>query len=374
MRHLGKAVILLLTAGSAAASAAQAPITGERPAAAKPFTATQLASFDSPWAMTFLPDGEILVTEKAGKLLLLSADGKRRTVVAGMPDVDSAGQGALGEVVRHPDFATNRLIYFSYSAPGLPNAIVLARGKLVSGPDGAKLEDVVTLYRAHPAASGGHYAGRIAFAPDGHLFFSIGERQKFTPAQDPAGVLGKIVRLTAKGKPAPGNPLTAKGFDPAVWSYGHRNPLGLAFDVQGRLWNAEMGPRGGDEVNLILPGRNYGWPTVSNGNHYDGRPIPDHPTQPEFEAPKVSWNPSVSPSSLLFYSGSLFPAWKGKALVGALSGEALILIDTGEDGAREEARYAMGKRIRAVNQGPDGAVYLLEDKAGGRLLRLTPHR
>lgn len=374
MRHLGKAVILLLTAGSAAASAAQAPITGERPAAAKPFTATQLASFDSPWAMTFLPDGEILVTEKAGKLLLLSADGKRRTVVAGMPDVDSAGQGALGEVVRHPDFATNRLIYFSYSAPGLPNAIVLARGKLVSGPDGAKLEDVVTLYRAHPAASGGHYAGRIAFAPDGHLFFSIGERQKFTPAQDPAGVLGKIVRLTPKGEPAPGNPLTAKGFDPAVWSYGHRNPLGLAFDVQGRLWNAEMGPRGGDEVNLILPGRNYGWPTVSNGNHYDGRPIPDHPTQPEFEAPKVSWNPSVSPSSLLFYSGSLFPAWKGKALVGALSGEALILIDTGEDGAREEARYAMGKRIRAVNQGPDGAVYLLEDKAGGRLLRLTPHR
>ncbi|RYD94463.1 MAG: PQQ-dependent sugar dehydrogenase, partial [Sphingomonadales bacterium] len=200
----------------------------------------------------------------------------------------------------------------------------------------------------------------------------MGERQKFTPAQEPDGVLGKIVRLTADGKSASGNPLAGKGFDPAVWSYGHRNPLGLAFDSQGRLWDAEMGPKGGDEVNLILPGRNYGWPIVSNGNHYDGRPIPDHPERPEYEAPKVSWNPSISPSSLLFYSGGLFPGWQGKALVGALSGEALILVATDADGAREETRYAMGKRIRAVDQGPDGAVYLLEDKEGGRLLRLTP--
>lgn len=374
MRHIGEAIILFLASASMTAGGASAPITGERPATAKPFEATEVASFESPWAMTFLPDGQMLVTEKAGRLLLLSGDGKRRTVVTGTPEVASSGQGALGEVVRHPDFRNNGLIYFSYSAPGSPNAVILARGKLVGGLDGARLEEVTTLYQARPAMTGGHYAGRIAFAPDGHLFFAMGDRQKFTPAQDEDGVLGKIVRLTADGKPALDNPLAAKGFDPAVWSYGHRNPLGLAFDLQGRLWNAEMGPKGGDEVNLVLPGRNYGWPIVSDGNHYDGRPIPDHRTRAEFEAPKVSWNPSISPSSLLFYSGDIFPAWKGKALVGALSGEALILVDTKESSPREEARYAMGKRIRAVNQGPDGAVYVLEDKAGGRLLRLTPVR
>ena len=364
------AVLLISTA--AAAPAAQTPITGSRPAAAPPFRASAIASFDNPWALAFLPDGRMLVTEKAGRMLLLSADGTQRVAIAGVPEVDSSGQGALGDVVPHPDFAANRLVYFSYSAPGSPNGVVLARGKLMGGAKGARLEGVTTLYKAHPLVRGGHYAGRIAFAPDGHLFFSMGERQKFTPAQDLDGVLGKIVRLTAEGKPAPGNPLTAKNGDPAIWSYGHRNPLGLAFDLKGRLWAAEMGPKGGDEVNLILPGRNYGWPIVSNGDHYDGRPIPDHPAKPEYEAPWVSWNPSISPSSLLIYSGRLFPEWHGKALVGALSGEALILVGLGENGAEEEARYAMGKRIRAVAQGPDGAVYLLEDKRAGRLLKLTP--
>lgn len=372
MRRLAMSFALSFAAVSIPAMAAQAPITGDRPFADKPFKAVEVASFDSPWAMTFLPDGHMLVTEKAGRLLLLSPDGAQRTAVEGVPAVDPSGQGALGEVVAHPDFASNRQVYFSYSAPGSPNGIVLARGKLVDDLKGARLEGVTTLYRAHPLKSGGHYAGRIAFSPDGHLFFAMGERQKFTPAQEPDGVLGKVVRLTLDGKPAPGNPLAAKGFDPAVWSYGHRNPLGLAFDLKGRLWDAEMGPKGGDEVNLVLPGRNYGWPIVSNGDHYDGKPIPDHPTRPEFEAPKVSWNPAISPSSLLVYSGKLFPAWHGKALVGSLSGEMLILVDLGTDDAKEEARYQMGKRIRAVDQGPDGAVYVLEDKAGGRLLRLTP--
>lgn len=357
---------------SAAVPAAQAPITPERPFAAKPFRATAIASFDQPWAMAFLPDGAMLVSEKPGRLLLLSADGQRRVTVTGTPEVNASGQGGLGEVVLHPDFAANRLVYFSYSAPGMPNGIVLARGRLEGGLGGARLEDVQKLYRAHPLKSGGHYAGRIAFSGDGHLFFAMGDRQKFTPAQQPDGVLGKIVRLTAEGKPAPGNPLAAKGFDAAVWSYGHRNPLGLAVDAGGRLWEAEMGPEGGDEVNLILPGRNYGWPLVSNGDHYDGKPIPDHPTRPDIEAPKLSWKPSISPSSLLIYSGKLFPAWRGKALVGALSGEMLVLVDLGDDDARENARYAMGKRIRAVDEGPDGAVYLLEDGAGGRLLKLTP--
>lgn len=372
MRNIAKTVVLFCGVLGWGAHAAQAPITGERRAAAKPFAATALASFDNPWALAFLPDGRMLVTEKAGRMLLLSPDAKSRLAVAGLPKVSSAGQGALGDVVPHPDFSKNGLVYFSYSAPGSSNGIVLARGKLMIGADGARLEGVTTLYRAKPLLSGGHYAGRIAFAPDGHLFFSMGERQKFTPAQDPDGVLGKIVRLTADGKPAPGNPLAARGFDSAIWSYGHRNPLGLAFDGKGRLWEAEMGPRGGDEVNLVLPGRNYGWPLVSNGDHYDGRPIPDHPTRPDLEAPRVSWNPSISPSSLLIYSGSLFPKWRGKALVGALSGGALILVNLDDRGAAEEARYDMGKRIRAVDQGPDGAVYVLEDETGGRLLKLTP--
>lgn len=373
MRRVAQFSLLFVVAGAGvAAPAAQAPVTAARSFAQKPFSALELARFDSPWALAFLPSGQMLVTEKAGRMLLLSPDGQRRTKVAGIPPVDSRGQGALGEVVIHPDFATNRLVYFSYSTPGTPNAVALMRGRLVGGLDGARLEGVKMLYRARPDRTGGHYAGRIAFAPDGHLFFAMGERQKFTPAQEPGGVLGKIVRLTADGQPAPGNPLAAKGFDPAVWSYGHRNPLGIAFDRQGRLWEAEMGPRGGDEVNLILPGRNYGWPLVSNGSHYDGRPIPDHPTRPDLEAPKVSWNPSISPSSLLVYSGGLFPQWRDKALVGALSGKMLILLALGADGAREEARYDMGARIRAVDQGPDGAIYVLEDKADARLLKLTP--
>ena len=371
-RAIGLALCITLTTPGAAL-AAQAPVTPKRVFAAKPFRSTQIGSFDQPWAIAFLPDGRMLISEKPGRLLLLSADGRRRVTVKGTPAVNASGQGGLGEVVLHPDFAANRLVYFSYSAPGVPNGIVLARGRLEGDIDGARLEDVWTLYRAHPLKSGGHYAGRIAFSGDGHLFFAMGERQKFTPAQEPRGVLGKIVRLTAEGRAAPGNPLAAKGFDPAVWSYGHRNPLGLAFDARGRLWEAEMGPEGGDEVNLILPGRNYGWPLVSNGDHYDGKPIPDHPARPDLEAPKLSWNPSISPSSLLIYSGTLFPAWRGKGLIGALSGEMLVLVDLGDDDAREEARYAMGKRIRAVGEGPDGAVYLLEDGADGRLLKLTPN-
>ena len=363
----------LLAMAEMAPAADQASITGRRPFAPKPFGTAIVTTLDHPWAMAFLPDGRMLVTLKMGQMILLSADGQRRVAVAGIPPVNPAGQGALGDVVPHPAFAKNHLVYFSYSSPGSPNGVVLARGKLTGDLDGARLAGVVTLYSGFPARGGdSQYAGRIAFAPDGHLFFSIGERQKATPAQDPAGVLGKIVRLTAEGKPARGNPLADAGFDPAVWSYGHRNPLGLAFDQEGRLWEDEMGPMGGDEVNLILPGRNYGWPLVSNGDNYDGSPIPDHPTRPDLEAPKVSWNPSISPSSLLVYSAGLFPTWRGKALVGALSGRSLILLDLAGDEAHEQARYDMTNRIRAVAQAPDGAVYILEDGADARMLRLTP--
>ncbi len=342
-----------------------------------PFTVTQVADFDSPWAMTFLPDGRMLVTEKAGTLLLVSADGKTRSPVAGIPAVDSAGQGGLMDVVLHPKFAQNRLVYFSYSeanAQGL-KGVVLARGTLSDGASPA-LGNVQTLFRANSYVEGnGHFSGRIAFAPDGHLFFTNGERQKFTPAQDPKVTLGKVLRLNDDGTPAKGNPLAAKGFDPAVWSYGHRNLLGIAFDSAGNLWEQEMGPKGGDEVNLILPGRNYGYPNVSNGSHYDGRDIPDHAPGDGYEAPKVWWNPVISPGGLMVYSGTLFPQWKGDLFIGGLSSQSLVRVDVDGTNATKGDQWPMGARIREVEQGPDGAIWVLEDGergSQGRLLKLTP--
>jgi glucose/arabinose dehydrogenase len=360
-----------------APGAAQAPITGAQPFAPAPFTVTPVAQFASPWAMTFLPDGRMLVTEKAGTLRLVAADGKGSAVVAGTPAVDSAGQGGLMDVVLHPRFATNGIVYLSFSEAGPGGkGVALARGRLVESRGAARLDGLKVIFRGHPKVEGdGHYSGRIAFAPDGKLFFTNGDRQKFTPAQDPKASLGKVLRLNDDGTPAAGNPLAAKGFDPAIWSYGHRNLLGIAFDGAGRLWQQEMGPKGGDELNLIVPGRNYGYPIASNGDHYDGRDIPDHPTRPEFEAPKVSWNPVISPGGLIVYSGAMFPEWRGNIFIGGLSSKALIRVAVTGDTAREAARYDMGGRIREVQQGPDGALWLLEDgeRGGrGRLLKLTP--
>jgi glucose/arabinose dehydrogenase len=386
MKHAATALALVLAACGQASTAqdamnvGQAPITGAQTPAAKPFVATPVATFDEPWAMVFLPDGKALVTEKAGKLLLVAASSAgtasfvMKARVGGTPTVDSAGQGGLMDVVLHPNFAQNRLVYLSWSEAGAGGkGAALGRGKLVTDAKGARLEGFQTIFRASPFVSGGgHYSGRVAFAPDGKLFFTNGERQKFDPAQDKGGTLGKVLRLNDDGTPATGNPLVAQGFRPEVWSYGHRNLLGIAFDAQGRLWEQEMGPRGGDEVNLILPGKNYGWPIVSNGDHYDGRNIPDHPTRPEFEAPKVSWNPVISPGGLMIYSGKLFPAWTGSAFIGGLSSQALIRVAFDGDKAREAERFDMSARIREVEQGPDGAVYVLEDGSGGRLLRLTP--
>jgi glucose/arabinose dehydrogenase len=363
-------------AGAGRASA-QAPITGAQQPTPAPFTATPVAHFASPWAMTFLPDGRMLVTEKAGTLRLVTADGKSSVVVVGTLPVDSAGQGGLMDVVLHPQFASNGLVYVSFSEAGQGGkGVALARGKLVEGKGAARLDGFRVIFRAHPKVEGdGHYSGRIAFASDGKLFFTNGDRQKFTPAQDPKASLGKVLRLNDDGTPAAGNPLASQGFDPAVWSYGHRNLLGIAFDGQGRLWEQEMGPKGGDELNIVVAGRNYGYPIVSNGNHYDGKDIPDHPTRPEFEAPKVSWNPVISPGGLIVYSGTMFPDWRGNIFIGGLSSKALIRVAVDGDTAREAARYDMGSRIREVEQGPDGALWLLEDGergGGGRLLKLTP--
>ena len=376
MRSFPAVVIALsLVAGCAMDAASQTGGAAQRPANL-PFQVQVVADLESPWAMTFLPDGRMLITEKAGALLLLSADGQQRTRVDGIPTVASEGQGGLMDVVLHPDFATNRLVYFSYAEAGAGGkGVVLARGTFADGAQPA-LAKVQTLFRASPYVEGdGHFAGRIAFSPEGHLFFTNGDRQKLDHAQDPKGTLGKVLRLNDDGTPATGNPLLSKGFHPAVWSYGHRNLLGIAFDQAGNLWEQEMGPKGGDEVNLILPGRNYGYPIVSDGDHYDDKPIPRHSTRPEFEGPKVSWNPAISPGGLMVYSGKLWPEWKGDLFIGGLSSQALIRVDVDGTNARKGDQWPMGERIREPEEGPDGSIWLLEDgrrDGKGRLLKLTP--
>ncbi len=374
MRHHLLALPIALIAG---ASNAAAPAVADTPPSAAPFTRTVVADFDSPWAMTFLPDKRMLVTEKKGEMLLVSADGKSRQTVATIT-VDSAGQGGLMDIVLAPDFATSKRVYFSYSTAGEGGkGVVLARGRLrPNGGGGEHLGEIEALFSARPFVEGnGHYSGRIAFSPDGrYLFFTNGERQKFTPAQDPKATLGKVLRLTLDGKPAPGNPLASKGFAPEVWSYGHRNLLGIAFDKAGNLWEQEMGPKGGDEVNLIRPGLNYGWPNASNGSHYDGRDIPDHKVGDGYEAPKVWWNPVISPGGLMIYSGSMFPQWKGDAFIGGLSSQSLVRVHLTGTNAAKGDQWDMGARIREVEQGPDGAIWVLEDggDSQGRLIKLTP--
>lgn len=341
-----------------------------------PFRTEVLAAFDEPWGMAFLPGTpQALITEKRGRLLLWTGEGAAAAVpVAGVPAVDYGGQGGLGDVIAHPDFARNRIVYLSWAEAGEGGrGAAVGRARLSAPGTPPRLEGLQVIWRQRPKTGGrGHYGHRLALR-DGHLFITNGERQLFDPAQDPGQHLGKIVRLREDGSTPPDNPWAARGGVTAqLWTMGHRNPLGLAFDAEGRLWSHEMGPQGGDELNLIERGRNYGWPIVSNGSHYDGRDIPDHDTRPEFATPQVWWNPSVSPAGLIVYSGRLFPEWRGDALLGALSGEALIRVDLDGGNAREADRWPMGARIREVEEGPDGAIYLLEDGDGGRLLRLTP--
>lgn len=373
---------LLLAGCNGASNAAQSGDAADTAAAAqpadgKPFVTTEVATFDEPWAMTFLPDGRLLVTEKEGKLKLLDVASKRVGEISGVPAVDYGGQGGLGDVVLHPKFASNGLVYLSYAEKGDGDTRggAVARGKLtLDKKGGGALSGVKVIWRQVPKVSGrGHYGHRIAFDKDGKLWISSSERQKFDPAQDMKSNLGKIVRLNDDGTVPADNPFADQGGVTAqIWSLGHRNALGLAFDAQGRLWEHEMGPQGGDELNLIERGSNYGYPIVSNGNHYDGRDIPDHDTRPEFNAPEVFWNPVISPAGFIIYSGKEFPDWQGDGFIGGLSSQALIRIEFDGVKAREAARYDMGHRIREVEQGPDGAIWVLEDEGGARLLKLTP--
>jgi glucose/arabinose dehydrogenase len=367
----------LLACAAAVAACSDGPSASFAQHAA--FTTVAIAEFNEPWAMAFLPDGRVLVTEKRGALKVVAVAGGQSGDVTGVPAVEYAGQGGFGDVVLHPNFAMNGLVYLSYAESGERGTAgaAVARARLVlNAAGGGALEDLTVIWRQSPKVEGrGHYGHRIAFGPDGLLYISSGERQKFTPAQDLQANLGKIVRLHDDGSVPSDNPFAARGGVTAeIWSLGHRNPLGLAFDAAGRLWNVEMGPSGGDELNVVERGANYGYPEVSNGDHYNGRLIPDHDTRPEFAAPAVWWNPVISPSSLLFYSGSEFPQWQGDAFIGGLSSESLVRIEVNGTSAREAERFAMGERIRAVGQGPDGALWLLEDGRGGRLLKLAAPR
>jgi glucose/arabinose dehydrogenase len=344
-------------------------------AGSKPFTSSTIANFESPWAMTFLPDGHLLVSEKKGQLYQVTQGGQKSDPIKGLPTVDFGGQGGLGDVVLHPQFSENKFIYLSYVEKGKKNTrgAVVVRAKLVThGPMQLELSETQVIWRQWPKVSGrGHYGHRLAFSADGHLFISSGDRQKFDPAQNMEQNLGKIIRLNDDGSIPENNPFADQGgVTTQIWSLGHRNPLGLAFDSEGRLWNQEMGPRHGDELNLVIKGKNYGYPTVSNGNHYDGRKIPHHDTRPEFEAPKAYWVPAISPAGLMFYSGSLFPEWKGNAFLGGLSSRSLVRVAVDGRSAKELERYDMGARIREIEQGPNGALWILED--GGRLLKLVP--
>lgn len=341
-----------------------------------PFELSEVATFNEPWAMAFLPDGRALITEKSGKLKLWR-EGQTATDVSGVPTVSYAGQGGLGDVVPHPDFAKNRLVYLSWAeAEGDVKGAAVGRAKLVEDNAGARLEGLSVIWRQTPKVAGnGHFGHRIAFGRDGKLYISSGERQKFDPAQDLSMNLGKVVRLNDDGSVPADNPMASKGGVTAqIYAYGIRNPLGLDFDAQGRLWEVEMGPRHGDELNLVTPGANFGYPLVSNGNHYDGRDIPDHKPGDGFVAPKVFWNPAISPGGMMIYKGKAFPDWTGDAFIGALGGKALVRVDLNGDQATKGDHWAMDNRIRDVDQSADGHIWLLEDGENGRLLKLSPRR
>ena len=348
----------------------------------KPFETTVIADFDEPWAMAFIPGTPYaLITEKKGKLKLWESEGAV-VDVEGVPSVAYGGQGGLGDVILHPDFANNGFIYLSFAEAGEGGfGAAVARGKLDLKAAKPTLTDVQVIWRQEPKVSGqGHYGHRMAFGPDGMLYISSGERQKFQPAQDLNQNLGKIVRLTDGGMVPSDNPFYDQGrVKSQIWSYGHRNPLGLAFDANGRLWNQEMGPEGGDELNLVKKAANYGYPKVSNGRNYGAATddLPDHAPGDGFEAPKVFWNPAISPGGLMIYSGDMFKAWKGSAFIGGLGAKALVRVKLDGENATKADQWDMGARIREVEQGPDGAIWLLEDqRAGseGRLLKLTPKK
>ncbi|MBO3655479.1 PQQ-dependent sugar dehydrogenase [Acinetobacter bereziniae] len=335
----------------------------------------KVATFDEPWAMTELGDGRLLITERRGKLKLYDPSSSQGIDILGVPPVAYGGQGGLGDIALHPDCKNNHQIYLSYAEKGNGGyGAVVVRGELNLQEKNPRIRNIKRIWEQVPKVSGqGHYAHRMLFGKDGKLWISSGERQKFDPAQDMKSNLGKVIRLNDDGSVVADNPFTQQGeIGKQVWSLGHRNPLGIAFDHKDQLWVVEMGPKGGDELNLIHKGENYGYPIVSNGDHYSGKEIPDHATRPEFKAPEISWTPVISPSNLVFYQKQLFPQWTNKALIGGLSSEAIIIVDTESKPVREIQRLNMKQRIRDIYPAHDGSIWVLEDGKNAGLLRLLP--
>ena len=358
----------------------------------------ELETFDGAWAMTFLPDGRALVTEQGGTLWLLNDSGKKVARISNAPDVTERGQGGLGDIIIDPDFDTNQTVYLSYverdEEDDKLSGAAVERATLSLTANGGSLENREVIWRQFPKVTGnGHYGHRLAVSPDnaegggGYLYITSGERQKFTPAQNMDMNLGKVIRLNKDGSAVEGNPFYGQnGVTDQIWSLGHRNPLGIDFDSMGRLWVHEMGPRHGDELNLIVRSENYGYPVVSNGDHYSGKEIPDHSEFPIYENPATWWDPAISPAGFTIYKSDVMPDFTGDGFIGGLSSQALIRVvfskdkidnvggsgsKTGEEPIATEAeRFEWGSRIREVEEGPDGALYVLEDD-DGRLLRLT---
>lgn len=329
---------------------------------------------DHPWGMDFLPDGRLLVTERPGRLRILGVDGSVSPPLAGTPEVFGQGHGGLLDIALHPEFPSNRLVYLSFVEPGEEGAsLAVGRGRFA--PD--RIEDFRVIFRAQPAVTGSQqFGGRIAFSPEGDLFIAMGDRFRSETAQDLSTHLGAIVRVKADGTVPRDNPFAgcANAKD-EIWTYGHRNIGAIAFHPEsGRPWAAEMGPRGGDELNVLSPGGNYGWPLVSWGSYYDGTDIPDPPTQPRFVAPVMHWTPVISPSGMVFYTGTMFDAWRGDLLVGGLTTQELVRLEVQGRRVTEVERLSLNARIRDLMQAPDGSVYVLTDEDSGAVWRLAPSR
>jgi len=403
---LAKAALLFTLAS--VATWAQINVGDQKPEASLPFSMTTVSTFELPWRLAFLPDGRMLITEKIGPVWLVSQQGEK-IQVTNTPPVYWQGQNGMLGVFLSPHYATDQSIYLTYVEPGdYGGGLALARAKLNATATSAKLENFEVLWRQLPRGKGGQEGGQIAFSPDGqYLFLTVGDRQRFTPAQDPSQPEGKILRLTLDGKPAPGNPNFGKTgaasiplIDPPsdteaaktakvvsiytfpgpnetpaeTWTSGHRTPYGMAFSPAGELWEVEHGPRGGDELNLIEKGKNYGWPLVSFGQNYNGVPIPKPDSRPELAMPVLYWVPVIAPGSLMFYSSTqTFPQWNGSGFIGGMGTKTLnrILFD-GHGGAKTAERWDVGRRIRDVEQGPDGSLWMLEDSNPGALIHVTP--
>ena len=375
------------TSGDSTQAAATAEPTGQNiGTTSTDLNSQDFGTFNEPWAATFAPGtATLFVTQKGGEIHFIDTATRQRGTVTGAPTVDYGGQGGLGDIAFLPAEANaalgTRTIYLSWAEAGDNDTrgAAVGRGQLVCDqPTACRIEGVSVIWRQPKVTGRGHYSHRIAISPDGqYLFVSSGDRQKMEPAQDTSNNLGSVVRLNLDSTPATGNAFSGQsGKAQDIWSFGHRNLLGLQFDAQGQLWDLEHGPAGGDELNLVVKGQNYGWPRVSDGDHYNGTPIPRHSTSTEYVKPAISWNPVIAPGDFIFYSGKLFTDWRGQAIIAAMAPSGLVRVSTTTDGdmatASELQRIPFERRLREIIEGPDGAIWVLEDGEGGRLLKLTP--